>query len=75
MEPMDMDAYSAGCQNAESVGALQQLSIAFFTAQGVAMISYHHLPPPGAAGLRPLHGMGAWFSGKLGKAIPQKSIS
>lgn len=35
-------------RNVERFGALRQTCIEFFLANGPVMISYHHLPPPGA---------------------------
>ena len=44
IDPFVEKAYAA-----DSIDALRQLCIDFFLAQGLKMVSYHHLPPPGAS--------------------------
>ncbi len=44
-----IDELAVATYGAESVDALRESCVNFFTSNGLEMMSYHHLPPPGAA--------------------------
>jgi LuxR family transcriptional regulator/LuxR family quorum-sensing system transcriptional regulator CciR len=48
-----IDAFAVALRGAETFPDLREICIEYFTSQGLVMMSYHHLPPPGAADYDP----------------------
>ncbi len=49
----DVDAFAARLRRIMSFGELRAAFVDFFAGEGVQMMSYHHMPPPGASDYSP----------------------
>lgn len=48
MKPFSIEEFSTVCRELTCVEKLKSTAVNFFQGQGAAMMSYYHLPPPGA---------------------------